>query len=173
MASSSSLRQFGTSKLQKDYFIAADPLAWGPRLAAVLHCCQPAAARRTAWLGWVAVQHHQLAFIFIKDANPVLRHRLRRGDLANVEGELLELARDPGQRVKRVHPEQHCRLGGFVGHRLACQPVQPALEAAGELEIIRVHGKNVAPPQDGVVEPGVQDDLPRPPGPARPPGRAA
>ena len=42
------------SKLQKDYFIAADPLAWGLRLAAVLHCCQPVAARRTAWLGGVA-----------------------------------------------------------------------------------------------------------------------
>ena len=122
---------------------------------------QFADAARHPWrLAVVAHQRDQLVRPLPVDDQIVLGQRLALGNLANVAGEVAQRTGGAGTLAQGVHAEGNGGPVGFVGHGFTGEAVQPALDAARQVEIVRVDGQNLAAAQDRVVQPRRQLDLP-------------
>lgn len=120
------------------------------------------AARQPSRLGGIADQGDKFVPPLAVDDDVVLGQRLPLGDLADVAGEVAQGPAGAGALAQRVHAEGDGGPVGVIGHGLAGEAVEPALDAARQVEVIRVDGQNLAPPQDRVVQPWRQLDLPWP-----------
>src|SRR4051812_30707706 len=111
------------------------------------------AARDAGRLAAVTVQRDEFVLTVAVDPHPVFRQGLGFGHLANAPGEIPLWLDHPRPLIERIHAERDSRNLCLVRHRLAGEAVQPAFEAARQLEVIGMDGENFPLPQNRVVEP--------------------
>jgi len=112
-------------------------------------------------LGAVSDEGHQLVPFVAGDHHVVLGQRLARGDVLELPPKVTQPPGQAGAGKQGFHAKGEDRIVGLVGHGLAGEAVEPALDAARQLEVVRVNGEDVALPENRVVEPWRQLDLPR------------
>src|SRR5208282_3918600 len=91
------------------------------------------------------------------DGEPIAGQRLPAREIAQLEGEALERrkARRLAVEMAEIEPPA-CKLSAGV---LARNAIEPALEAAGQLEVFAVNGEHERLVEDGAVEPIRHDEI--------------
>jgi len=119
------------------------------------------AARQTGRLGLVADEADELVAAITVDDHVVLGQGLMRDNALQSDAKVAQSPRKAGTGEEGLHAEADSGIVGLVGHGLTGEAVEPTLDAAGQLEVVGMHGEDLTLPEDGVEQPWWQLDLPR------------
>ena len=145
----------------EDRGIVALPTRHRGPLRPALDDREPEAPRQPSRLGMIAVQRDQLVLPVAANANAVFGKGLALCHLPDSSGEIPLRFSHSGLLVERFHAEGDGGHLCLVRDGLAGETVEPALEAAGQPEVLRMYRENFAPSQNGVVQPQRQFYFPR------------
>ena len=104
---------------------------------------------------------HLVPLAVARDDDIVFRKRLARSDVLEFGAKLAQPSGQAGALEQGFHAEGEERRIGMVGNGFAGHAVKPPLDAARQLEVVGMDGEDVALPENGVVQPRWQFDLPR------------
>ena len=104
---------------------------------------------------------HLVPLAVARDDDIVFGQRLARGDVLDLGAKVAQPSGQAGALEERFHAEGEEGRVGMIGDGLAGEAIEPSLDATRQLEIVRMDGEDVALPENGIVQPRRQLDLPR------------
>ena len=131
--------------------------------ASILHDRQPGdATGQSGRLGAVSDKgDHLVPLAVAGDDHVVFRERLARGDVLEVRAELAHPPGQAGALEERFHAKGEQRCVGPIGNAFTGHPVKPPFDAARQREVVWMNREDITLPQNSVVQPRRQLDLPR------------